>query len=58
MDALQQTIHSVLSQVDTTIRELMLDFWPVFSLHNVSDNLATHKPGHSFLSDPANGIES
>jgi hypothetical protein len=36
----------------------MLDFWPVFSLHNVSDNLATHKPGHSFLSDPANGMES
>jgi hypothetical protein len=58
MDALRQTIHGVLSQVDTTIRELMLDFWPVFSLHDVSDNLVTHKPGHSFLSDPANGMES
>jgi hypothetical protein len=36
----------------------MLDFWLVFSLYNVSDNLATHKPRYSFLSDPANGIES
>jgi hypothetical protein len=36
----------------------MLDFWLVFSLYNVSDNLATHKPGHSFLSDLANSMES
>jgi hypothetical protein len=50
MRHLRDTIHSVLAGMQHLAQDLLLDWWPTIELERIHDDLATHRPGFSFLS--------
>jgi hypothetical protein len=58
MHEFRQTVHSVLAKLEQVTRCLMFDWWPQVDLSTMKDDLAKHRPGYSFLQEPANQLQS
>lgn len=57
MRQFRETIHSVVVRLQGLAQELLFGWWPDVQLDAVQDNPATHRPGFSFLADPANKFQ-
>jgi hypothetical protein len=57
MRQFRETIHSVIVESQSLAQELPFDWWPDVQLDTVQDDLATHRPGFSFLTHPANKLQ-
>jgi hypothetical protein len=57
MRQFRETIHSIVVRLQGLAQELLFGWWPDVQLDAVQDNLATHRPGFSFLADPANKLQ-
>lgn len=57
MRQFRETIHSVVVGLQNLAQELLFGWWPDVQLDAVQDNLATHRPGFSFLAHPANKLQ-
>jgi hypothetical protein len=57
MRQFRETIHSVIVRLQSLAQELLFRWWPDVHLDAVQDNLATHRPGFSFLAHPANKLQ-
>jgi hypothetical protein len=58
MRHLRDTIHSVLAEMQHLAQDLLFDWWPTIELERIHDDLATHRPGFSFLSHPQNNLQA
>ncbi|KAF1836918.1 hypothetical protein BDW02DRAFT_614119 [Decorospora gaudefroyi] len=58
MQESRQTIHSLVARLEQATRKLMFDWWPKVELSTLKDDLAKHRPGYSFLQEPANQLQS
>lgn len=47
----------VVVRLQNLAQELLFGWWPDVQLDAVQDNLATHRPGFSFLAHPANELQ-
>lgn len=54
----RETIHNVIVRLQSLAQELLFGWWPEVQLDAVQDNLATHRPGFSFLAHPANKLQA
>ncbi|KAH9203154.1 hypothetical protein DL95DRAFT_506960 [Leptodontidium sp. 2 PMI_412] len=57
MPGLRQAAHLAVARTEQRARELMLGLWPDVDLTKIKDSLVTHRPGHSFLSEPENQLQ-
>jgi hypothetical protein len=57
MRQFRETIHTVIVGLQARAQELLFGWWPDVQLDTVQDNLATHRPGFSFLAHPANKLQ-
>lgn len=53
----RETIHSVIVELQSLAQELLFNWWPDVRLDTVQDDLATHRPGFSFLTHPTNKVQ-
>ncbi|GAB7336841.1 hypothetical protein MBLNU13_g00013t1 [Cladosporium sp. NU13] len=53
----RRMIHSVIARCQHLLDDLLFHWWPEIDL-NLKDDMANHRPGYSFLSDPANHLQS
>ncbi|KAL5371364.1 hypothetical protein DPSP01_014316 [Paraphaeosphaeria sporulosa] len=53
---LRQTVHHLLARTEQEARRLMFDQWPEVDLAQIQDSLVTHRPGFSFVYEPANQL--
>ena len=58
MRQFREMVHGVVVSLQSLAQELMFDWWPDIQLDHIQDNLATHRPGFSFLSHPANKLQT
>jgi hypothetical protein len=58
MQEFRQTIQSLLAGLEQVTKKLLFDSWPKIELSTLKDDLAKHRPGHSFLQEPANKLQS
>lgn len=58
MQEFRQTIYSLVARLEQATRKLMFDWWPKIELSTLKDDLAKHRPGYSFLQEPANQLQS
>ncbi|KAN0104052.1 hypothetical protein V8E51_009797 [Hyaloscypha variabilis] len=57
MPGFRQAAHLAVARTEQRARELMLGLWPDVDLTKIKDSLVTHRPGHSFLSEPENQLQ-
>lgn len=57
MRQFRETIHSVVIRLQGLAQELLFGWWPDVQFDAVQDNLATHRPGFSFVAHPANKLQ-
>lgn len=57
MRQFHETVHSVIVELQGLSQELLFNWWPDILLDAVQDDLATHRPGFSFLAHPANKLQ-
>ncbi|KFY68683.1 hypothetical protein V496_00896 [Pseudogymnoascus sp. VKM F-4515 (FW-2607)] len=57
MPDLRQAAHLAVARSEQRARQLMLGLWPNVDLSKIKDSLVTHRPGHSFLSEPENELQ-
>ncbi|KFZ22727.1 hypothetical protein V502_02791, partial [Pseudogymnoascus sp. VKM F-4520 (FW-2644)] len=57
MPYLRQAAHLAVARSEQRARQLMLGLWPNVDLSKIKDSLVTHRPGHSFLSEPENELQ-
>lgn len=57
MRQFRQVIQGVIVSTQQLLQGLLFGWWPDIQLDHVHDNLATHRPGSSFLSRPANNLQ-
>ncbi|PVH69601.1 hypothetical protein DL98DRAFT_624055 [Cadophora sp. DSE1049] len=57
MSGLRQAAHLAVARTEQRARKLMLGLWPNVDLSKIKDSLVTHRPGHSFLSEPENQLQ-
>ncbi|KAJ9633673.1 hypothetical protein H2199_009285 [Coniosporium tulheliwenetii] len=54
----RKTIHYVIARAQQQAEDLLFSWWPEVKLELIRDNLATHRPGYSFLADPVNQLQN
>lgn len=57
MRQFRETIHSLVVGLQNLTQDLLFNWWPDVQLNAVQDGLATHRPGFSFLTHPANKLQ-
>jgi hypothetical protein len=58
MHEFRHTIHCLLARLERITRDLMFDWWPKVDLNTLKENLSRHRPGYSFLQEPANQLQT
>jgi hypothetical protein len=58
MHEFRHTIHCLLARLERVTRDLMFDWWPSVDLGTIKEDLSRHRPGYSFLQEPANQLQS
>jgi hypothetical protein len=53
----RRVIHSVIARCQHLLDDLLFNWWPEIDL-DLKDDMANQRPGYSFLSDPANHLQS
>ena len=56
MQQFRQTVHHLLARTEQEACRLMFDQWPKVNLGQIKDSLVTHRPGFSFVYEPANQL--
>ncbi|KAJ9655923.1 hypothetical protein H2201_008696 [Coniosporium apollinis] len=58
MHQFRRTIHYAIARTQQQAEDLLFGWWPEIKLESIRDNLATHRPGFSFLAEPANKLQT
>lgn len=58
MHQFRKTIHYAVARAQQQAEDLLFGWWPEIKLELIRDNLSTHRPGYSFLADPANNLQT
>jgi hypothetical protein len=58
MHEFRHTIHCLVARLEQGTRDLMFDWWPKVDLGTLKEDLSKHRPGYSFLQEPANQLQS
>jgi hypothetical protein len=58
MRQFRHIIHGVIVGTQHLSRDLLFGWWPDIRLDRIHDDLTAHRPGSSFLSQPANDLQS
>lgn len=58
MHEFRHTIHCLLARLEKITRDLMFDWWPKVDLNTLKEDLSRHRPGYSFLQEPANQLQT
>ncbi|OWY53993.1 hypothetical protein AALT_g11700 [Alternaria alternata] len=51
-------VQCLLLRLERVARDLMFDWWPSLDLGTIKEDLSRHRPGFSFLQEPANQLQS
>ena len=54
----RHTVQCLLARLERVTRDLMFDWWPSVDLGTIKEDLSKHRPGYSFLQEPANQLQS
>lgn len=57
MRQLRQIVHGAVAKAQILAQDLLFGWWPEVQLDRIHDNLAMHRPGFSFLAQPANNLQ-
>jgi hypothetical protein len=57
MHEFRHTVQCLLARLERVTRDLMFDWWPSVDLGTIKDDLSRHRPGCSFLQEPANQLQ-
>lgn len=58
MQQFRYMMHCLVARTEQQTRVLMLGWSPESRLRDLKDNMSTHRPGHSFLSEPSNQLQN
>ncbi|KAJ9634203.1 hypothetical protein H2199_009087 [Coniosporium tulheliwenetii] len=58
MHQFRKTIHYAITRAQQQVEDLLFGWWPEVELELIKDNLSTHRPGYSVLTNPANKLQT